>query len=198
MHAVRDNLKIDLRESAPDIFQVPARSIISPAIIPPLSRLPKTITAIPVYVRDGEPDLTDAAMSRAAEMAMVAFDNNAPESQYLQGWLMQDRFLMHGALGAVYEFLWANPYQPGLSYFHIPLVFHDAATGHVFARTSWDEDATWIGYFDGHLQLFQRRADSNAAPRRGHETGTHRRRVAAERRDQNAAGSAPTPKPCSS
>ncbi len=77
------------------------------------------------------------------------------ESQYLQGWLMQDRFLMRGALGTVYEFFWANPYQPGLSYFHIPLVFHDAGTGHVFARTSWDEDATWIGYFDGHLQFFQ-------------------------------------------
>ncbi len=37
----------------------------------------------------------------------------------------------------------------------MPLVFHDASTGHVFARTSWDEDATWIGYFDGHLQLFK-------------------------------------------
>ncbi len=85
---------------------------------------------------------------------MVAFDDNALESQYLQGWLMQDRFLMRSALGIVYEFLWANPYQPGLSYFHIPLVFHDAATGHVFARTSWDEDATWIGFFEGRLQLF--------------------------------------------
>ena len=62
---------------------------------------------------------------------------------------------MRGALGAVYEFLWANPYQPGLSYFQVPLMFHDAFTGHVFARTSWDEDATWLGYFDGHLQLFQ-------------------------------------------
>ena len=62
---------------------------------------------------------------------------------------------MRGALGTVYEFLPANPYQPGLSYFHIPLVFHDAGTGHVFARTSWDEDATWIRYFDGHLQIFR-------------------------------------------
>jgi hypothetical protein len=26
----------------------------------------------------------------------------------------------------------------------------------VFARTSWDEDATWIGYFEGRLQLFQK------------------------------------------
>jgi hypothetical protein len=87
---------------------------------------------------------------------MVAYDPNALESQFLQGWLMQHRFLMRGGLGAVYEFLWANPYQPGLSYFHVPLIFHDTATGHLFARTSWDEDATWLGYFDGHLQLFQK------------------------------------------
>jgi len=25
----------------------------------------------------------------------------------------------------------------------------------VFARTSWEEDATWLGYFGGHLQVFQ-------------------------------------------
>ncbi len=93
-------------------------------------------------------------MARAVELAMVGYDANALESQYLQGWLMQDRFLMRSGLGIVYEFMWANPYQPGLSYFHVPLVFHDSATGHVFARTSWDEDATWIGYFEGHLQLF--------------------------------------------
>jgi len=26
---------------------------------------------------------------------------------------------------------------------------------HIFARTSWDDDATWLGYFEGHLQLFR-------------------------------------------
>ena len=62
---------------------------------------------------------------------------------------------MQSGLGSVYEYLWANPYQPGLSYFHVPLVFHDATTGHVFARTSWDEDATWLGYFEGRLQLYK-------------------------------------------
>ena len=86
---------------------------------------------------------------------MVAFDPNNEEIQYLQGWLMQDRFMMRDSLGATYEFLWANPYQPGLSYALLPLVFHNPATGHVFARTSWDEDATWIGYFDGQLQVFR-------------------------------------------
>jgi hypothetical protein len=154
MHAIRDNLKIDLRESANGFFKnVPVDHLAGH--YPGPLEAPENEYRVPVYVRNGDPDLRDATMSRAAEFAMVAYDDNALESQYLQGWLMQDRFLMRGGLGCVYEFMWANPYQPGLSYFHIPLVFHDGATGHVFARTSWDEDATWIGYFDGHLQLFR-------------------------------------------
>ena len=38
---------------------------------------------------------------------------------------MHDHFLMRGPFGSPYEFLWANPYQPGLSYYHVPLVLHD-------------------------------------------------------------------------
>jgi hypothetical protein len=154
LHAVRDNLKIDLREDAAEYFEsLPTDHVMGhyPAPFP----APENEYRIPVYVRDGEPDLADAAYSRAAGLAMVAFDTNAPETQFLQGWLMQDRFLMRGALGAPYEFLWANPYQPGLSYDQLPLIYHSQVTGHVFARTSWDEDATWLGYFDGHLQLYR-------------------------------------------
>ena len=44
------------------------------------------------------------------------------ETQLLQGFLMNDRFLMRGTLGIAYETMWANPYQPGLSYYHVPLV----------------------------------------------------------------------------
>jgi hypothetical protein len=154
LHAVRDNLKIDLRESAWSYFKTLPIDHLAGHYPGPFEA-PENNYRIPVYVRDGEPDLAEAAMSRAAELAMVAFDTNATESQYLQGWLMVDPFELRGALGSVYEFLWANPYQPGLSYSRLPLVFHDPGTGHVFARTSWDEDATWIGYFDGHLQLFQ-------------------------------------------
>jgi hypothetical protein len=153
MHAVRDNLNTDLRESANAYFHnVPMDHLASH--YPASYHGPENDFHIPIYVRNGEPDLTEAAMSRAAELAMVGFDSDAPESQFLQGWLMQDRFIMRGALGAPYEFLWANPYQPGLSYFQAPLIFHDPVTGHVFARTSWEEDAVWIGYFDGHLQMF--------------------------------------------
>jgi hypothetical protein len=154
MHAIRDNLKIELRETAPEYFKtLPTDHLVGH--YPGPFAAAENEYRVPVYVREGEPDLTDAVFSRAAELSMVAYDNNAAESQYLQGWLMQDRFLMRGALGVVYEFLWANPYQPGLSYFQMPLVFHDAASGHVFARSSWDEEATWIGFFDGHLQLFR-------------------------------------------
>jgi hypothetical protein len=95
----------------------------------------------------------------------VAYDSNAAENQFVQGWLMQDRFLMRGGFGIAYEFLWANPYQPGLSYFQMPLVYHDSVTGHVFARTSWDEDATWLGYFDGQLQLFRDGKIRRSSPR---------------------------------
>jgi hypothetical protein len=72
----------------------------------------------------------------------------------LQGWLMNDRFLMRGMFGIPYEFLWANPYQPGLSYYHVPLVYHDEMFGRLFVRSSWEDDAAWAGFFDGQLQLF--------------------------------------------
>jgi hypothetical protein len=86
---------------------------------------------------------------------MVAYDSNAPETQVLQGWLMNDNFLLRGTFGIPYEFLWANPYQPGLSYYHAPLVLHDERSGRLFVRSSWEEAAAWLGYFDGGLQLFR-------------------------------------------
>lgn len=154
LHALRDNVKVDLRESAPGYFkQLPVAHLTGHYPAPFAGTENEFL--IPAYLHDGNPDPADAAMSRAAGLAMVAYDTNALESQLLQGWLMRDRFIMRGSLGAVYEFLWANPYQPGLNYDQVPLVFHEPDTGEVFARTSWDEDATWIGYFDGRLQLFQ-------------------------------------------
>ena len=61
------------------------------------------------------------------------------ESQVLQGWLMHDQFMLRGTFGAPYEFLWANPYQPGLSYYHVPLVYHNPDFGKLFVRSSWDD-----------------------------------------------------------
>jgi hypothetical protein len=154
LHALNDNVSVDLRESAPLFFKdLPFDHLMGH--YPAALRGPDNDFLVPVFSGSGEPDPTKAIWSRAAGLAMVALDPNAPEIQYLQGWLMQDRFIMRDPLGCLYEFLWANPYQPGLSYTLLPLVFHNASAGRVFARTSWEEDATWIGFFDGQLQVFR-------------------------------------------
>jgi len=155
LHVVRDNFNLDLRESANRFFtDLPMVQLLSyyPATFPAGEndyRIPAGPHA------GGQPDLRRAALSRAAELSMVAFDGNAPGSQILQGWLMNDHFLMRGTFGAPYEFLWANPYQPGLSYFQAPLVVHDSLFGRLFVRSGWDESAGWLGFFSGELQMFQ-------------------------------------------
>ena len=154
MHAIRDNTKIDLREDVPEYFrELPKYQILGnyPA---PLAA-PENEYRIPVYKGSSEPDVDRAALARAAGLSMVAFDNNAFENQYLQGWLIQDRFMMQGIFGAPYEFLWANPYQPGLSYFQLPVVYHDAHTGTLFVRSNWEDEAVWFGLYGGEAQLFQ-------------------------------------------
>jgi len=155
LHVVRDNFNQDLREAAPRFFtDLPMVQLLSyyPATFP-AGENDYRIPAAPHA--ESEPDLRRAALSRAAEFSMVAFDANAPGSQFLQGWLLNDHFLMRGTFGAPYEFLWANPYQPGLSYFQAPLVEHDSLLGRLFVRSSWDESAAWLGFFSGELQMFQ-------------------------------------------
>ena len=154
LHAIRDNTNIELRDDARKWFKdLPTRHLLShyPA---PLSA-PENEYRVPVFAGPGEPDVKGAALSRAAELMMVAYDANALESQFLQGWLIQDRFLLRGTFGISYEFLWANPYQPGLSVFKLDPFFHDEAGGTFFVRSSWEEDGEWFGMFDGKMQLFQ-------------------------------------------
>jgi hypothetical protein len=157
LHATRDNLNVDLRQSYAAWFKpLPLEWLLSYYPTPwPAAENEFHIPSSDDPVKDGTPDLNTAALSRAAELAMVAFDTNAPETQVLQGWLMNDRFLMRGAFGIPYEFLWANPYQPGLSYYHVPLVFRDDTLGQLFIRSSWDDDAKWLGYFANQLQVFE-------------------------------------------
>jgi hypothetical protein len=154
LHAIRDNTNADLREDVPKYFEaLPASLILGyyPASFP----APENEYRIPSARGGGAPDVRQAALARAAELSMVAFDTNAPANQSLQGWLMHDNFILRSTFGAPYEFLWANPYQPGLSYYHLPLVFHDERLGRLFVRSSWEESATWLGYFNGELQMFQ-------------------------------------------
>ena len=155
MHAFRDNINYDLRETFGAWFRdYPLTHILAHYPEPfPASENEYRIPADPQIDKRG-PDVVKATLSRAAELAMVAYDANAPETQLLQGYLMNDRFLMRGAMGITYELMWANPYQPGLSYYHVPLVVHDAVGGELFVRSSWEDDASWLGFFGGQLQLF--------------------------------------------
>jgi hypothetical protein len=154
LHAVRDSINIDLREDAPKYFkELPAYHILSyyPASFPAAENEYR----IPFYEGGGDPDLRVAALARATDLSMVAFDTNAQETQFVQGWLIHDRFLMRGAFGIPYELLWANPYQPGLSYYHLPLAMHQSTAGRLVLRSSWEDDATWFHYGEGKVQVFE-------------------------------------------
>jgi hypothetical protein len=156
LHALRDNVNMDVRDLAPKFFQeLPSFLLLT--YYPPPFPAPENEYRIPVYHENTDPDLRRSSLARAGEFAMVAFDTNALESQFLQGWLLQDRFLMQSPLGAPYEMLWANPYQPGLSYFHLPMVFHDPKRrgGGIAMRSSWEDDAVLFTYFEGKAQVFE-------------------------------------------
>lgn len=154
LHAIRDNLKIELRDDIPEYFRELAKYQVLGNYPAPLAA-PENEYRIPVYRGNGQPDLDRAALSRAGGLSMVAYDNNALENQFLQGWLIQDRFMLQGTFGAPYEFLWANPYQPGLSYFQLPVLYHDKHSGALFVRSNWEDDAVWFGLYGGEAQLFQ-------------------------------------------
>jgi len=153
MHALRDNLEVDLTEDARAYFkQLPLDQLLSyyPAAYP----APENDYRIPSGGRV-PPDLQRAALSRAAELAMLAYEPNAVENQYLQGWAMHDRFLLRDTFGITYEYLWANPYHPGLTYNTLPLVLYDKLFGRLYVRSSWDDDARWAGYADRRLETFE-------------------------------------------
>jgi hypothetical protein len=154
LHVMRDNLQIELRDDALPFFRdLPASRLLSyyPARYPAAENEYR----IPFFAGKGDPDLRLAALARAADMAFVAYEPNAVESQFIQGWVSHDVFQLRGPFGAPYEFLWANPYQPGLSYHHMPLRFYDPRAGRLFVRSSWDDEATWAAYVGGRLQVFQ-------------------------------------------
>jgi hypothetical protein len=170
LHVVRDNLNFDLRETFPAWFkEYPVIHLMAHYPAPwPASENEYRIPADKEIQKSG-PDLGKAVLSRAAELAMVAYDSNASETQLLQGFLMNDRFAMRGTHGIPYEMMWANPYQPGLSYYHVPLAQHDEIGGQLFVRSTWEDDASWIGFFDGQLQLFAEGGVTQIDPRLAHE-----------------------------
>lgn len=170
LHVFRDNLNFDLRETFPIWFRdYPLIHLMAHYPAPwPASENEFRIPADREIQNKG-PDLTKAVMSRTAELSMVAYDSNSSGTQLLQGFLMNDRFIMRGTFGIPYELMWANPYQPGLSYYHVPLAQHDEIGGQLFVRSTWEDDASWIGFFEGQLQLFSEGTVSAIDPRLAHE-----------------------------
>ncbi len=153
-HAVRDNLRLDLWEQAPAYFKQFAIYLLFQYYPPPVTVADHPFHQ-PSAPGNAKPDpAVNGELARAAEMITAAYETNSVETQYLQGWITHDIYRLRTPTGAFYEFLWMNPYQPGLSYYSVPLQLHDEIAGRLWARSSWDDDATWLGYFDGELQLF--------------------------------------------
>jgi hypothetical protein len=68
---------------------------------------------------------------------------------------MEDAFLMRTSFGIPYEFLWANPYHPGLSYYSTPRVLYDKTAGRLLAGSSWDSDGAWFYCEADVMQTFK-------------------------------------------
>ena len=154
LHLVRDAARVDLRVEAKQYFvDLPAYLLLSyyPAVYPAA----ENDYHIPVIHDGGQPDLRDAMLARAANLALVSLDPNSQETQFLQGWSMQDAFVLRSSMGAPYEFFWANPYQPGLSYYNAPLVYYDERGGRLLARSIWDGQAEWFYLENGVMQTFR-------------------------------------------
>lgn len=83
-------------------------------------------------------------MTHVAALALVSLDPNLESSQFLQGWAMEDRQTLREGPGVAYEFLWADPYLPGIAYQNLDPWLYDVERGRLFARSDWTLTACWI------------------------------------------------------
>jgi hypothetical protein len=152
--AVRHNLDRDLWSESPQVFRDVAMTRI-------LSYLPDDIETKegrvhrPSVAPMGSGPETEAIVGRVAEMTLVGYDSRSRSSQFLQGWLRSDAHTLRGGYGAPYEFLWLNPYLPGLSPTSGPQSAYDPTRGRFFARSGWGADGLWLGFFDGKLLRYE-------------------------------------------
>jgi hypothetical protein len=87
----------------------------------------------------------------AAALALVTLDPNLESSGYLQAWAMEDSQMVRDGPGVAYEFLWADPYLPGIAYQNMDPWIYDPA-GSLFARVGWDAEACWISVAKGRFE----------------------------------------------
>jgi hypothetical protein len=154
MHASRHNLEIDLWQQARDFF-LPLPMVLM------LGSYPQPLeTPVGLFQRAARPTAAkadaaaEATSLRIAQMLLVDYENGLENYQFLQGWLRHDLYTLATPYGAMYEFIWLNPYLPGLSYFSAPTIVHDRTRGWLFARQGWQDEDLWIGYLEGEFQLF--------------------------------------------
>lgn len=154
-HAVRDNLERNLWADAPGAFDPLPESRV-------LSYAPGSVETDEGRVRltalgpsDPEAARREAVLGRIAEMIYVAYAPSPRGSQFLQGWLHNDGYRLTGPLGALYEFLWLNPYLPGLSPSAGLTLAYDRLRGRLFARTGWDEDDYRLSYSKAGLRVLR-------------------------------------------
>ena len=151
--AVRHNLETDLLRPATEALAALVRTRL-------LSYYPVDIETSEGLARrpsrfgsdDGQAAI-QAPLYRIAELLLVAYESNLREFQFIQGWVRDDHYLLRSPMAAPYEFLWGNPYLPGLTPQSAPTLAHDALRGRLYGRLDWQRPTTWIGYAEGRLEL---------------------------------------------
>ena len=151
--AVRHNLEIDLLRPVTDALAALVRTRL-------LSYYPLDIgTAHGIARRpsrfgsDETAASAQAPLFRLADMLLVAYESNLREFQFLQGWIRDDNYVLRSPLFAPYEFIWVNPYLPGLTARSAPTLAHDPVRGRLYGRLGWERPTTWVGFADGRLEL---------------------------------------------
>ena len=123
LHVVRSVERTDLRLSCPQFFlSLPAALL--------LSLKPEQISHPDWHIH-------------IAALALVALDTNLTASQFLQGWALETQQTLREGEGVAYEFLWADPYLPGVGFQNLDPWSYDGE-GNLFARSDWSPDACWI------------------------------------------------------
>ncbi len=153
--AVRHNLEIDLLRPATKALAALVRTRL-------LSYYPLDLETEEGTARRPSRFGTDEALARVqaplyriAEMLLVAYESNLREFQFLQGWIRDDNYQLRSPMSAPYEFLWVNPYLPGLTPQSAPMLAYDPVRGRLYGRLGWERPASWIGFVDGRLELLE-------------------------------------------
>ena len=151
--AVRHNLEIDLLRPATEALAALVRTRLLSYYPLDVETAEGTARRPSRFGADDELAKVQAPLYRIADMLLVAYESNLREFQFLQGWIRDDNYQLRSPMSAPYEFLWVNPYLPGLTPQSAPMLAYDPVRGRLYGRLGWERPATWIGFADGRLEL---------------------------------------------